>query len=116
MGSMSANRRVLENLQQQSVIKKYLYQQIANLFRLSLQIVAMSLIYYMPNYTDIERDPECEMNAHKANTWSVWIVCGAMLCCSLGWILTYLYKRARNTSTIEMFEFIGKSTILLVIV
>ena len=76
----------------------------------------MSLIYYMPNYTDIERDPECEMDGHVANTWSVWIICGAMACCSLGWILAYLCKRARNASTIEMFEFIGKSTIWIVLV
>lgn len=34
----------------------------------------------------------------------------------MGWILAYFCKRARNASTIEMFEFIGKSTLWIVLV
>ena len=77
MGSMSANRRVLEDMQQQSVIKKYLDKQMKSLLILTLEIVGISLLYFMPSYTGVERDPLCEMNAHVANAWFIWIICGS---------------------------------------
>lgn len=72
-------------------------------------LAALTFAYYIPEIFGGERDPECKMNTQLSNSMYAWAVAGPLFVMTLGFLIAYGCKKAREIPAHSMQEFLIKA-------
>ena len=76
-----------------------------------IYISGLTFLYYLPEFGETGRDPECKMNTAKANALFAWVLLVLDATISLGFMIAFGCKQARKLPVTAMNEFLERAAI-----